>query len=59
MIWLGRKVTSRATLTWVVNQFDVSSRTRPELIREQNTLSLELLLDDANAGVDIVVAEEL
>ena len=52
-------MTSRATLTWVVNQFDVSSRTRPELIREQNTLSLELLLDDANAGVDIVVAEEL
>jgi len=52
-------MTSRATLTWVVNQFDVSGRTRPELLREQNTLPLELLLDDANAGVDIVVAEEL
>ena len=45
----------------VVNQFDVSSRTRPELLREQNTLLLELLLDNADSGVDkeMAVAEEL
>jgi len=32
MIWLGRKRASRAALTCVVNQFDVSSRTRPKLL---------------------------
>ena len=43
-----------------MNQFDVSSRTRPELLREQNTLLLELLLDNADARVDkeMAVAEE-
>jgi hypothetical protein len=52
MIWLGRKMANRAALTCVVNQFGVSSRTRPELLREQNTLPLALLLDHADAGLE-------
>jgi hypothetical protein len=52
MIWLGRKRASRAAFTWVVNQCDVSSRARSEMSREQNTLLLELLLDDTDADVD-------
>jgi hypothetical protein len=45
----------------VGSQFDVSSRTRPELLREQNTLLLELLLDHADTVVDkeVAIAGEL
>jgi hypothetical protein len=34
MIWLGRKRVSRTEFAGVVNQFDVISRTKPELLGE-------------------------
>ena len=52
MVWLGRKRASRMEFTWLVSQFDVSSRTRIELLGEQYILLLELVFDDAEAEID-------